>query len=154
MMPATIVTTIAAAAHLDSQIEPRETGLEATHASVPRSRSETSRLIEAKIATTTKIWVATEARKFVAGSSEIGPPDVVASGTLAMIQVLIAAFAAVRAMNAVVTATMTHGRLLCAHSRSSLRNSGPMPAKRSAEIRPAVRAGTEIEAVMPHAPWC
>ena len=130
MMPATIETTIAAAAHLDSQIAPRETGLEATHERVPRSRSATSRLMAAKIATITKIWDETAARKFVVGSSEIGTvrrrrrP-----GMLAMIHVLIAALAAVRTMNAVVTARITQTRLLWAHSRSSLRNSGPKPAE-------------------------
>ncbi len=102
----------------------------------------------------TKICDETAPRKFVIGSSEITAPDVVASGMLAMIQALIAALAAVRIMNAVVTARITQTRLLCAHSRSSLRNSGPKPAKRSAETDPATRVGREIEAVMPHAPWC
>ena len=70
----------------------------------------------------TKNWVETAARKFTVGSSEIAPPDTVASGTLAMIQELIAALAAVRIMNSVVTARITQMRLLWAHSPSSLRN--------------------------------
>ena len=49
-------------------------------------------------------------------SSTFGPTDAPLlarwAKVLAMIQVLIAALAAVRVMNAVVTATMTHGRLL------------------------------------------
>ncbi len=141
MIPATIDTTIAAAAHLDSQMAPRETGLDATQARVPRSRSATSRLIAAKIATITKIWDAIAPRKFMVGSSEIGPACTSASGTFATIQVLSAALAAVRTMNAVVTPRITHRRLPWAHSRSSLRNSGPKPATRSAEILAEVRAG-------------
>ena len=108
----------------------------------------------AKIATITKMLEAMAARKFDIGSREHRAAGDRASGTLATIQALIAALAAVRVMNRVVTTTMTQGRTLCAHSSSSLRNRGPKPARRSAEMRPAFRAGTEIEAVMPHAPWC
>ena len=43
----------------------RETGFEATQASVPLSRSPTIRLIAAKIATNTKICEPTAAKKFV-----------------------------------------------------------------------------------------
>ena len=103
---------------------PRETGLEATHARVPRSRSAMSRLMAAKIATITKMLDAMAARKFAIGSSETGPPETVASGTLAMIQALIAALAAVRVMNRVVTTTMTQGRTLCAHSTQLLAEQG------------------------------
>ena len=154
MIPATMDTTIEAAAHLDNQIEARDTGFEATHERVPLSRSPMSRLIAAKIATITKICDEIAPKKFTIGSSEIGPSETSPSGTLATSQVVIAPLAAVRAMNAVVVARMTQMRLLWAHSRSSLRNSGPKPASRSAGTRPVTRAGTEIEAVMLHAPWC
>ena len=59
-----IATAIAAATHFETQMAPRDTGLEATQARVPLSRSTTSRLIEAKIATTTAICVPTAVRKF------------------------------------------------------------------------------------------
>src|SRR6476620_10048903 len=154
MIPATIETTMEAAAHLDNQIDARDTGFEATHERVPLSRSPMSRLIAARIATTTKIWVETAEKKLTSGSRTIGPFGASASGMLATSHEVSAPLAVVRTMNAVVVARMTQMRLLWAHSRSSLRNSGPKPASRSAGTRPAARAGTEIEAVMLLAPWC
>src|SRR6478735_2621121 len=102
MIPATIETTIEAAAHLDNQIEARETGFDATHERVPLSRSPMSRLIAAKIATTTKICVETAAKKFTNGSRTIGPSGASASGMLATSHEVSAPLAAVRAMNAAV----------------------------------------------------
>ena len=101
--PPTIAMISTADAHFDSQIAPRETGLDATHDRVPRSRSAMSRLIEAKIATMTTNWVATAVRKLVAGSIEMGPGFVVASGTLATTHDVIAPLAAVSPRKTVVT---------------------------------------------------
>ena len=55
--------------HFDSQIEPRDTGLDATQASVPVSRSWTMRLATAKIAAMTKICDAGADSRFIIGSS-------------------------------------------------------------------------------------
>ena len=74
-------TTIAAAIHFETQMAPRDTGLEATQARVPWSRSATSRLIEAKIATTTAICEPTAARKLSSGSREIGSDGASAPGS-------------------------------------------------------------------------
>src|SRR3954453_15027128 len=153
MSPATMARTIDAAVHLDNQIEARDTGFDATQDNVPRSRSPISRLMAAKIATITKICDEMAAKKFAIGSRTMGPSGTSPPGTLVTIHEVIAPLAAVRAMNAAVAARITQMRLLWAHSRSSLRNSGPKPARRSAGMRPAARAGTEIEAVMLHAPW-
>ncbi len=51
--------------HFDSQIEPRETGLDATQARVPVSRSWTMRLATAKTAATTKICEASDVSRLV-----------------------------------------------------------------------------------------
>ena len=67
--------------HFDSQIEPRETGLDATQARVPVSRSWTMRLATAKTAATTKICEASDVSRLVAGSSDgIGTPASSGSG--------------------------------------------------------------------------
>ena len=88
--------------HFDSQIEPRETGLEATQARVPVSRSWTMRLATAKIAAITKICDAERGQQ-VRRRIERGHRD---AGQLRLREgvaddrSLIAPFAAVRTMNA------------------------------------------------------
>ena len=55
-MPATRTVITVVVTHFESQIEARVTGFEATHASVPDSRSRASRLPATKIVASTKIW--------------------------------------------------------------------------------------------------
>ena len=56
--------------HFESQIEPRDTGLEETQAKVPVSRSWTMRLATAKIAAIRKICEPGADSRFSIGSSE------------------------------------------------------------------------------------
>src|SRR5215203_3990731 len=107
MIPATRVTTIDAAAHLESQIDARDTGFEATHERVPRSCSPMSRRIAAEIATITKICEEIADRKFAIGSSTMGPSATSPPGTFATSHAVIAPLEAVRTMKIVVAARIT-----------------------------------------------
>src|SRR3954447_25992053 len=99
----------------------RETGFEATQPSVPRSRSVTSRLIAAKIATMMKIWDPTAAITLSTGASDrVFAPAVASSGKFLMIRDPIQELAADSAMNSDVRMTTTHARLPLIHSAMSL----------------------------------
>src|SRR3954471_18571457 len=85
MTAPTIHSIAVAEAHLAVQMPIRDTGFDATQASVPRSRSVTRRLIAAKIATITKICVPTAVRMLSVGDSEIAFDEPAASsGNAAM----------------------------------------------------------------------
>src|SRR3954453_14255554 len=152
-MTAARTTSIAVAdAHFDVQMLVRETGFEATQPSVPRSRSVTSRLIAAKIATMMKICDATASRTLSAGTSESAfAAPAASSGKLLMISELIQEFAAARAMKSDVTITTTQARLPLSHSATSLRKSARMPRNGPEGARRAA-AGEMLAVVMPHAP--
>ena len=78
-----------------------------------------------------------------------------ASGTLATTQALIAPLAAVRARNSGGDDDDDPDALAVApFARCPCGTAGRSRRARSVETRPAARAGSEIEAVMPHAPWC
>ena len=76
---AAIEIATAAAVHFDTQIEPRATGLEATQARVPCSRSVTNTPIDPKIAAMMKICDETAASRLATGSM-VALADPVASG--------------------------------------------------------------------------
>jgi hypothetical protein len=117
--------------HLASQIELRETGFEATHASVPLSRSRTMRLATAKIAARMKICDPMAPTRLSSGAIETGASGGSTSGgRLLMISWLIQAFAAARTMNSVVIVNTIQARLPRSHSVVSLRMRAPRPANR------------------------
>src|SRR4029079_14009038 len=105
--PPTMAMAADPAIHFDIQIDPRETGLEATHARVPWSLSLTSRPIDPKIAATMKICDVTAASKFVIGSMVALAEPAEPSGTLARTHVAMAPLAAARTMKTADTARMT-----------------------------------------------
>ena len=129
MIPATKVRTIEAAAHLDNQIEARETGFEATHdegAAVALADEQAHRREDRddhedlrrdrREEVHDRIERDRTLRRLGVGDvgHEPGVDRAVGRG---------------QGHERVVVARMTQMRLLWAHSRSSLRNSGPKPAK-------------------------
>src|SRR5690242_5146860 len=76
-------------AHFASQIAVRETGFEATQASVPDCRSATIRLPTAKIAARTKICAPTAVSRLSIGTREAGAGASAPSGSEAMMRLVI-----------------------------------------------------------------
>src|SRR4051812_939280 len=69
MTTAVIARIAVDVAHFESQIADRLTGFDATHASVPLSRSRMSRLATARIAARRKIWAEIATNRLSIGAS-------------------------------------------------------------------------------------
>src|SRR5690606_22672380 len=108
---ATTPSVADAVIHFARKIEPRDTGFEATQASVPLSRSRMTRLATAKIATRMKNWAPTAAATLSSGAIETGGMSTASSdGSASRSVVLIQAEAAVRVIITVVTTPTTQAR--------------------------------------------
>src|SRR2546423_1232482 len=118
--------------HLLTRMLIRDTGLETVQASVPESRSVTSRLIVAKITASAMNCVPIAYMKLSIGTSEMtfGGASPGWAGKLLIAHSVIRAFPAARANTAVETAAPVHGRLPTSHSLVSLRMRLPRPSSR------------------------
>src|SRR5262245_34585522 len=96
--------------HLAIQIDDRETGFEATQASVPDSRSRARRPDTARIAARTKTCAPSANPKLSSGARLNAAGGMTSSGRRSAMTLLIQALAAVRTMNRLTTATMTGAR--------------------------------------------
>ena len=156
MTTAATQRTSVAVSHLLTRTLVRDTGLEIVQASVPLSRSATSRLIVAKIAARTMNWVPIAKSRLSIGRTDrtLAGPSPGSAGKDRTAHSVIRALAAARAKTVVVTPRTTHGRLPWSHSARSFRTRLRRPSNRG---RPrsgcATADGSSVVAFMPHAPW-